>query len=221
MALDDPELLAEFVTEAREHLAGVEGQLLDIESGGADINVDLVNTVFRAIHSVKGAAGFLGLTTVNKLAHSLENVLGKMRNRELPPTSPIVDTMLQAADVLAKLINNLETSNETDVSSHVAALDAINAGDAPVADEPTLDAAEEVVADAVPAVEVAIPTPTVAPAIEVTAAPATAYEPPAQQALNVAAPAAATAAAAATSAAQAAAPQGENSIRVSVGVLDS
>src|SRR5262245_58899568 len=143
MALDDPELLAEFVTEAREHLAGVEGQLLDIESGGADVNVDLVNTVFRAIHSVKGAAGFLGLTTVNKLAHSLENVLGKMRNHELAPTSPIVDTMLQAADALTKLINDLESSNDVDVSNHCAALDKINNGEsttgAPIADESTVE----------------------------------------------------------------------------------
>jgi two-component system chemotaxis sensor kinase CheA len=87
MALDDPELLAEFVTEAREHLSDVEGQFLEIEAGGGNVDVDLVNTVFRGIHSIKGAAGFLGLTTVNKLAHSLENVLGRMRNLELTPNA--------------------------------------------------------------------------------------------------------------------------------------
>ena len=54
----DP-VVAEFVVESREHLADVENQLLAIESAGADIDVELVNTVFRAVHSIKGAAGFM------------------------------------------------------------------------------------------------------------------------------------------------------------------
>jgi two-component system chemotaxis sensor kinase CheA len=140
MAIDDPELVAEFVTESRDHLAHVEGQLLEIEAGGAEINVDLVNTVFRGIHSIKGAAGFLGLTTVNKLAHSLENVLGRMRNRELAPTPAIIDVMLKAADALTQLINNVESSGSADVAMHVDALDRINADQfdlaaAPVAEQ--------------------------------------------------------------------------------------
>ncbi len=72
MAIEDPELLAEFIAESRDHLSHVEGQLLQIEANGAEIDVDLVNNLFRGIHSIKGAAGFLGLVTVNKLAHSLD-----------------------------------------------------------------------------------------------------------------------------------------------------
>ena len=83
----DQELLAEFVVESNEHLADIENQLLQIEEGGADIDVDLVNTVFRAIHSLKGAAGFFGLGKINDLAHQLENVLNQIRNLELVPTS--------------------------------------------------------------------------------------------------------------------------------------
>src|SRR5688572_29879444 len=125
MALDDPELLAEFVTESREHLIDVEGQLLEIEAGGANINLELINTVFRAVHSIKGAAGFLGLSVINQLSHSMENVLGRIRNRDLVPTSHIVDVMLRAADALTKLINNVDSSDWTDVSVHVEALDEI------------------------------------------------------------------------------------------------
>jgi two-component system chemotaxis sensor kinase CheA len=115
MAIEDPELLAEFIAESRDHLSHVEGQLLEIEANGADIDVDLVNNVFRGIHSIKGAAGFLGLVTVNKLAHSLENVLGLMRTRELSPNSAMVDVMLRAADALTHLVNNVEASNNADV----------------------------------------------------------------------------------------------------------
>jgi two-component system, chemotaxis family, sensor kinase CheA len=147
MALDDPELLAEFVTESRDHLAQVESQLLEIEAGGANVDVALVNNVFRGVHSIKGAAGFLGLTTVNKLAHSLENVLGLMRNRELTPTSSMVDVMLRAADALTQLINDAESSNGVDVSAHVVALDNIaanpNSGVAQPLDDPEHDRAAE------------------------------------------------------------------------------
>ena len=124
----DDELLTEFVVEANEHLADVENQFLAIEASGDNVDVDLVNEVFRAVHSIKGAAGFLGLTVVNDLAHSLENILNMMRNSELCPNSEIVDVMLRAADELQGLINDIENSNSADVSTHIAALEAIANG---------------------------------------------------------------------------------------------
>src|SRR5690606_17255255 len=117
--------ILEFVTESRDHLGHVESQLLQIESNGANVDVDLVNEVFRGIHSIKGAAGFLGLVTVNKLAHSLENVLGLIRTRELSPTTSMVEAMLNAADTLSQLVNNVDASNEINVDEHLQILDAI------------------------------------------------------------------------------------------------
>lgn len=61
MDLSDQELITEFIVESREGLSAVETQMLTIEAGGADINTDLVNAVFRTMHSIKGSAGFLGL----------------------------------------------------------------------------------------------------------------------------------------------------------------
>ena len=75
MFLDDQQLVAEFVEESREHLADSENQLLAIEAGGAQIDVDPVNTVFRGVHSIKGASSFLGLGELAELAHHLENIL--------------------------------------------------------------------------------------------------------------------------------------------------
>ncbi|WP_428308097.1 chemotaxis protein CheW [Lacipirellula sp.] len=128
MADDDLDLIAEFVAESRDHLSNIEGQFLEIEANGADIDVDLVNQVFRGIHSIKGAAGFLGLVTVNRLAHSLENVLGLMRTRELTPDSVKVDVMLRASDALAKLVNDPAASEGADIDQHVSQLDDIFAG---------------------------------------------------------------------------------------------
>jgi len=121
----DDDLMQEFVIESSSHLAQVEGQLLQIEAAGADIDSNLVNTVFRGIHSVKGAAGFLGLTVINSLAHSLENVLNMIRNRELVPTPFVVNTMLRAADQLRGLVDNVSTSNSADVTENISDLEAI------------------------------------------------------------------------------------------------
>ncbi|KAA1257783.1 Chemotaxis protein CheA [Rubripirellula obstinata] len=157
--MEDAELIHEFVEEAREHLGDVETQLLQIEAMGANINDDLVNTVFRAIHSVKGAAGFLGLTQVNNVAHSFENVLGKVRDHQLVPDPFNVDVMLKAADRLRGLMESIDTSNETDNTELCEKLDALLVENAPATTETPdvpaqIDAIETAIEDAIePAVE--------------------------------------------------------------------
>ena len=208
MSFDDPELTAEFVVEAREHLADIESQLLEIEAGGADLDVELVNTVFRAVHSIKGAAGFLGLVSIKELAHSLEGVLNLMRESTLVPTSPIVDVMLRSADALNGLIEDVENSNDSDVTGLVNELENIASG---TSTDPTPPAASPTSPDALPAQAVATTavenaTPTAPPADP--AAPgsdASAPQPPAG---------------AANTARKATSGSGESHIRVSVDVLD-
>lgn len=125
---EDPEIIQEFVVESTEHLEDIENQLLTIEASGADIDIDLVNTVFRGVHSIKGAAGFLALTSINELAHSLENVLNLMRERQLVPTPPIIDVMLRSADQLQGMLGDVENSNEVVVSEWVTLLESIADG---------------------------------------------------------------------------------------------
>ncbi len=129
MSFEDAELLKEFVVESQEHLADVENQLLTLESQGDAMDVGLVNKVFRAVHSIKGAAGFMGLETLGGLAHRSEEVLNKLRNKELRPTSLVINTLLRAADQLKALLDQIEASNEMDVTPHIVALEAILAGE--------------------------------------------------------------------------------------------
>ncbi|MFK8110755.1 MAG: chemotaxis protein CheW [Rubripirellula sp.] len=145
--MHDADLINEFVEEAREHLGDVEMQLLQIEAMGDNINDDLVNTVFRAIHSVKGAAGFLGLTQINNVSHRLENVLGKVRDHQLVPDPFNVDVMLKAADRVRGLIETIDSSNDTDNTELCDKLDKLLAGE-------SQDAAESVEETVVPEVEV-------------------------------------------------------------------
>jgi two-component system, chemotaxis family, sensor kinase CheA len=126
----DEELIQEFVVESNEHLANIESQLLAIEAAGENMDVDLVNKVFRAIHSIKGAAGFMGLETLGTLAHREEEVLDLLRNGGLRPTEVVINTLLRASDRLKGLLDAIDTSNEADVSEHLVALEQILHGDA-------------------------------------------------------------------------------------------
>lgn len=146
----DEELIAEFTIESLEGLANIEQQMLAIESAGVDLDLDLVNSVFRTMHSIKGTAGFLGLTRIGHLAHGLEEVLNFLRNREIVPSSELVTTVLKAADYMKDLIEAVESSNEADVSQYVGTLQRFRPGAAPP--EPIAVAkpveADEVVAEA-------------------------------------------------------------------------
>jgi two-component system chemotaxis sensor kinase CheA len=118
----DSELIAEFIVESQEGLANIEQQLLAIESAGDCADAELVNAVFRTMHTIKGSAGFLGLDRIGTLAHGLEEVLDNLRNREIVPTSELVSTILRAADFMKGLLDGIENSNEADISDYVGEL---------------------------------------------------------------------------------------------------
>ncbi len=118
----DDETLQEYISESLEHLADIEQDLLAIEEGGAEIDEEVVNRVFRAAHSLKGGAGFLALETIKELAHKIENVLDMMRNREIVPNPEIINILLNAFDKLRDLINNSDTSNEQNIDEFVTSL---------------------------------------------------------------------------------------------------
>ena len=144
MDIGAADLIAEFATESQEGLANIEQQMLAIEAGGSDVDIDLVNAVFRTMHSIKGTAGFLGLDRIGSLAHRLEEVLNGMRNREVVPSSELVTTILHAADHMKGLIDSIETSNEADISVYVANLEKFRPGaDEPVPVEVPPPAADE------------------------------------------------------------------------------
>ncbi|PIE60365.1 MAG: hybrid sensor histidine kinase/response regulator [Desulfobulbus propionicus] len=125
MTFEDDEILQGFIEESLEHLADIENDLLAIEEKGSDIDVELVNKVFRAAHSIKGGAGFMGLNVIQDLAHASENVLGLIRSEKLIPTPEIINVLLTASDELQQLIEDVGNSNSVDISSHVNALNLI------------------------------------------------------------------------------------------------
>ncbi len=128
---EDAELLQVYLDEAREHLSGIEGDLLELETTGAP-DPDLVNKVFRAVHSVKGGAGFFGLESIKTLSHAMENVLGQMRKSELAATPEVIGVLLKSADSLVRMLDNPAASNQTDVTGFTRELESMSLPTAPL-----------------------------------------------------------------------------------------
>lgn len=112
----DPEILADFIIESKEHLETIEPNLLSLEKDPSDLS--LLNEIFRPMHSLKGASGFLNFTKMNGLAHRAENILDELRKGTIPVNSKIMDVILASTDALRQMIDNLEqTNSEGDIDT--------------------------------------------------------------------------------------------------------
>jgi two-component system chemotaxis sensor kinase CheA len=140
---NDDELLNEFLAESREHLAGIEADLLAIEEQGEACDETLVNKVFRAAHSIKGGSAFFGLTRIQELAHKTETALAMIRSKEMAPNAEVVNILLQAFDKLREMINDPAGSRETDISEQVVALTGLSASFLPQDKKQSLSAVLE------------------------------------------------------------------------------
>lgn len=104
------ELLGEFLTETNENLSLLDAELVKLEKNPNDHN--LLAQIFRIVHTVKGTCGFLSLERLEKVAHAAENVLGKLRDKELTATPDIVSVILQALDKIKEIISILESTEK-------------------------------------------------------------------------------------------------------------
>jgi chemotaxis protein histidine kinase CheA len=110
-------LTQEFFAESREHLLTLEADLLTMEAEGANVDQELINRAFRAVHSVKGGAGFFDLTKIPELAHKIEDLLSLIRSGNLIPTPERVRILLSATDRLNELVQNPSDSDEADIAA--------------------------------------------------------------------------------------------------------
>jgi two-component system chemotaxis sensor kinase CheA len=93
----DLETYLGFLDESREHFDSIEEKTLGLKD---HVDTDVVNGLFRALHTVKGIAGFLGLADIQKLSHSLESVFDAVRQGTLAPTESSIHTLLAGLDRL-------------------------------------------------------------------------------------------------------------------------
>jgi len=106
MADTDNEILQDFLIEAKELLDGLNEQLVVLEQSPNDKN--LLNSIFRSFHTIKGGAGFLELTAMVELCHEAEDVFNLLRNGERVVDAGMMDVILQALDALNEMFGNLQ-----------------------------------------------------------------------------------------------------------------
>lgn len=126
----DPSLINDFIAEANEHLETMESALLRLAADPS--NQELLNTVFRPVHTIKGASQFMGFAKIVALSHKLEDLLDLLRQGQKSSSSAIVETLIIARDRIAMLVADLAGSQteETPVDDLLAHLEQLIQGNA-------------------------------------------------------------------------------------------
>jgi len=109
------EILNDFLTESNEMLEVLDQRFVTLESDPT--NKDLLNEIFRAMHSMKGSAGFLGFNHLVDVAHRGENILNKLRQGEMDVVPAVISVILEAIDVIKALMADIR---ESGTDTHVA-----------------------------------------------------------------------------------------------------
>lgn len=97
------EIFATFIAESRDQIEEMERSLFALEKSPDD--AELLNTVFRAAHTIKGSAGLFALETVIEFTHTAENLLDALRHGQLRVDAPLISELLRVVDVLRELID--------------------------------------------------------------------------------------------------------------------
>ena len=133
------EIVNDFIQEALELLESLNENFIELEK--QPDNKEILNTIFRAAHTVKGSAGFLGFQNIVELAHSAENILNKLRQGEISLTSEMTDELLKTMDILKSMIITVsETGSEGEPpegnAELIRKLNALSEGSGAAASEP-------------------------------------------------------------------------------------
>ena len=119
MSIDLSQFHQAFFAESVEHLEEMERRLLELNVDDPD--PEDLNAIFRAAHSIKGNSGTFGFTTIAETTHVLENLLDRIRKRDLAITPGMIDLFLEAKDVLGRLVDACQGRGAVD-SDEVGAL---------------------------------------------------------------------------------------------------
>jgi two-component system chemotaxis sensor kinase CheA len=101
---EDDRAREEFTSEAEELLDTLSRDLVDFEAQGASVRPELVNKIFREIHSLKGLAGMLGFAEIAELSHNLEDMLDRLRMGKIAISKDLIDLLYDSVDSLNRLV---------------------------------------------------------------------------------------------------------------------
>lgn len=134
--MDVSQYLEIFLDESKEHLQTLSDQLMILEQ--EPDNMDTINEIFRAAHSLKGMAGTMGYKRMQALTHEMENVFSEVRNNTIKVQGSMVDILFQSLDALEEYVSSIQNTADEGQNANehlVLALQGILNGDLTVIDE--------------------------------------------------------------------------------------
>jgi len=130
---DDAEIIAEFLVESHENLDQLDRDLVELEQHPG--SRELLSSIFRTIHTIKGTSGFLALGRLERLTHVGETLLSQLRDGQRTMTEPLAGALLRMVDTVRALLDVIERTGRdddpsVDVAPVIALIEALLAGDA-------------------------------------------------------------------------------------------
>ena len=122
--MDVSQYLEIFLDETKEHLQNLNTQILDLEADSE--NMDTINEIFRAAHSLKGMAGTMGYKRMQNLTHDMENVFSEVRNGNIKVQPEMIDVLFQCLDALEEYTNNIQQTTDEGTNDNEPLIKMLN-----------------------------------------------------------------------------------------------
>lgn len=106
---DMDDIINDFIAESTEALDSLDQKFIELEKRPEDTT--LLNDIFRSVHTIKGAAGFLGFQQMVEVTHVTEDILNKLRKGEMKVDPAVMDAILQSIDLIKVLLKNIKEKN--------------------------------------------------------------------------------------------------------------
>ncbi|MDD2972127.1 MAG: chemotaxis protein CheA [Lachnospiraceae bacterium] len=135
--MDVSQYLEIFLDESKEHLQNLNTQILELEQDSE--NMDVINEIFRAAHSLKGMAGTMGYKRMQALTHDMENVFSEVRNGTIKVKANMIDILFQCLDALEEYVSSIQETTEEGTNDNEPLIkllnDILNGNDAGATEE--------------------------------------------------------------------------------------
>ncbi len=122
--MDVSQYLEIFLDETKEHLQNLNTQILELEKDAE--NMDTINEIFRAAHSLKGMAGTMGYKRMQTLTHDMENVFSEVRNGNIKVQANLIDILFQCLDALEEYTDNIQNTADEGDNDNTALIERLN-----------------------------------------------------------------------------------------------
>lgn len=113
MSLDLSEYMGAYIDGSRENLDTMDKMLLSLEQNPS--NLDAIEEIFRAAHTLKGMSATMGFEKIAHLTHEMESILDKLRSHQIPVTTAVIDLIFETFDVLRTLVNDSIESTDSNI----------------------------------------------------------------------------------------------------------